>query len=48
MAVVDAAVRRFDFVDADHLGFIGGSNVGFVTSSRSTASRKTSSSRCGC
>ena len=32
MAVVDEAVRRFDFVDADRLGVIGGSYGGYMTS----------------
>jgi dipeptidyl aminopeptidase/acylaminoacyl peptidase len=32
MAVVDEAVRRFDFVDADRLGVIGGSYGGYLTS----------------
>lgn len=32
MAVVDEAVRRFDFVDPDRLGVIGGSYGGFLTS----------------
>jgi dipeptidyl aminopeptidase/acylaminoacyl peptidase len=32
LAVVDEAVRRFDFVDADRLGVIGGSYGGYMTS----------------
>lgn len=32
MAVADEAVRRFDFVDADRLGVIGGSYGGYMTS----------------
>ena len=32
MAVIDEAVRRFDFVDADRLGVIGGSYGGYMTS----------------
>jgi dipeptidyl aminopeptidase/acylaminoacyl peptidase len=32
MAVVDEAARRFDFVDADRLGVIGGSYGGYMTS----------------
>jgi dipeptidyl aminopeptidase/acylaminoacyl peptidase len=32
MAVVDEAVRRFDFVDEDRLGVIGGSYGGYLTS----------------
>jgi dipeptidyl aminopeptidase/acylaminoacyl peptidase len=32
MAVMDEAVRRFDFVDADRLGVIGGSYGGYMTS----------------
>ncbi len=32
MAVTDEAVRRFDFVDADRLGVIGGSYGGYMTS----------------
>ena len=32
MAVVDEAVRAFDFVDADRLGVIGGSYGGYMTS----------------
>jgi dipeptidyl aminopeptidase/acylaminoacyl peptidase len=32
MAVVDEAVRRFDCVDADRLGIIGGSYGGYMTS----------------
>jgi dipeptidyl aminopeptidase/acylaminoacyl peptidase len=32
MAVVDEAVRRFNFVDADRLGVIGGSYGGYMTS----------------
>ena len=32
MAAVDEAVRRFDFVDADRLGVIGGSYGGYMTS----------------
>lgn len=32
MAVVDEAVRRFDFVDADRLGVLGGSYGGYLTS----------------
>jgi dipeptidyl aminopeptidase/acylaminoacyl peptidase len=32
MAVVDEALRRFDFVDADRLGVIGGSYGGYMTS----------------
>jgi dipeptidyl aminopeptidase/acylaminoacyl peptidase len=32
MAVVDAAVGRFDFVDPDRLGVLGGSYGGFMTS----------------
>jgi dipeptidyl aminopeptidase/acylaminoacyl peptidase len=31
LAVVDEAVRRFDFVDADRLGVLGGSYGGFMT-----------------
>jgi dipeptidyl aminopeptidase/acylaminoacyl peptidase len=32
MAVMDEAVRRYDFVDADRLGVIGGSYGGYMTS----------------
>jgi dipeptidyl aminopeptidase/acylaminoacyl peptidase len=32
MAVVDTAIERFDFVDGDRLGVIGGSYGGFMTS----------------
>ncbi len=32
MAVMDEAVRAFDFVDADRLGVIGGSYGGYMTS----------------
>ena len=32
MAVVDTAVERFDFVDADKLGVLGGSYGGYMTS----------------
>jgi dipeptidyl aminopeptidase/acylaminoacyl peptidase len=32
MAVVDAAVERFDFVDPDRLGVLGGSYGGYMTS----------------
>ena len=32
MAVIDEAVRRFDFVDPDRLGVIGGSYGGYMTS----------------
>ena len=32
MAVVDTAIERFDFVDPDRLGVIGGSYGGFMTS----------------
>jgi dipeptidyl aminopeptidase/acylaminoacyl peptidase len=32
MAVVDTAIERFDFVDADKLGVIGGSYGGYMTS----------------
>jgi dipeptidyl aminopeptidase/acylaminoacyl peptidase len=32
MAVVDEAVRRFDFVDPDRLGVLGGSYGGYMTS----------------
>lgn len=32
MAVVDTALERFDFVDADRLGVIGGSYGGYMTS----------------
>jgi dipeptidyl aminopeptidase/acylaminoacyl peptidase len=32
MAVVDEALRRFDFIDRDRLGVIGGSYGGFMTS----------------
>jgi len=32
MAVVDEAVRRFDFIDPDRLGVLGGSYGGFMTS----------------
>jgi dipeptidyl aminopeptidase/acylaminoacyl peptidase len=32
MAAVDEAIRRFDFVDADRLGVIGGSYGGYMTS----------------
>jgi len=32
MAAMDEAVRRFDFVDADRLGVIGGSYGGYMTS----------------
>jgi dipeptidyl aminopeptidase/acylaminoacyl peptidase len=32
MAVMDEAIRRFDFIDADSLGVIGGSYGGFMTS----------------
>jgi dipeptidyl aminopeptidase/acylaminoacyl peptidase len=32
MAVVDEALRRFDFIDADRLGVIGGSYGGYLTS----------------
>jgi dipeptidyl aminopeptidase/acylaminoacyl peptidase len=32
MAVVDEAIKRFDFVDADRLGVIGGSYGGFMAS----------------
>ena len=32
MAVVDTALERFDFLDADRLGVIGGSYGGFMTS----------------
>ena len=32
MAVVDTAIAKFDFVDADRLGVIGGSYGGFMTS----------------
>jgi len=32
MAVVDEALRRFDFIDADRLGVIGGSYGGYMTS----------------
>jgi dipeptidyl aminopeptidase/acylaminoacyl peptidase len=32
MAVADEAVRRFDFVDADRFGVLGGSYGGFMTS----------------
>jgi dipeptidyl aminopeptidase/acylaminoacyl peptidase len=32
MAVVDAAIERFDFVDPERLGVIGGSYGGFMTS----------------
>ena len=32
MAVVEEAVRRFDFVDADRLGVMGGSYGGYMTS----------------
>jgi dipeptidyl aminopeptidase/acylaminoacyl peptidase len=32
MAVVDEAVRRFDFVDPERLGVMGGSYGGFMTS----------------
>jgi dipeptidyl aminopeptidase/acylaminoacyl peptidase len=32
LAVVDAAVERFDFVDPDRLGILGGSYGGFMTS----------------
>lgn len=32
MAVVDEAVRRFDFVDPDRLGVLGGSYGGYLTS----------------
>jgi dipeptidyl aminopeptidase/acylaminoacyl peptidase len=31
MAVVDTAIERFDFVDADRLGVLGGSYGGFMT-----------------
>src|SRR5439155_22573889 len=31
MAVVDEAVRRFDFVDGDRLGVLGGSYGGYMT-----------------
>jgi dipeptidyl aminopeptidase/acylaminoacyl peptidase len=32
MAVTDEAVKRFDFIDADRLGVLGGSYGGFMTS----------------
>jgi dipeptidyl aminopeptidase/acylaminoacyl peptidase len=32
MAVVDEAVKRFDFIDADRLGVMGGSYGGYMTS----------------
>jgi dipeptidyl aminopeptidase/acylaminoacyl peptidase len=32
MAVVDEAIRRFDFIDPDRLGVIGGSYGGYMTS----------------
>jgi dipeptidyl aminopeptidase/acylaminoacyl peptidase len=32
MAVVDEALRRFDFIDAERLGVIGGSYGGYMTS----------------
>jgi dipeptidyl aminopeptidase/acylaminoacyl peptidase len=32
MAVVDEAVKRFDFIDTDRLGVMGGSYGGFMTS----------------
>jgi dipeptidyl aminopeptidase/acylaminoacyl peptidase len=32
MAVVDEAIRRFDFIDSDRLGVMGGSYGGYMTS----------------
>ena len=32
MAAIDAAVKQFDFIDADRLGVLGGSYGGYMTS----------------
>ena len=55
MAVVDTALERFDFIDPDRMGVIGGSYGGYMTSwivshtnrfkARSRSERSTTSSR---